>query len=633
MPESSPGVPIERPSVETRPYREATLAGYGIGIVVGILLTVSMTYTGLKLGFTVPASAMAAIVGLGVLRGLMRIGSIVENNINQTVASAINITCSGVIFTMPVLYLRGETPNLLSITLAAVAGSFLGTVFIVPLRKQMIDLERLRFPTGYATATILKAAGGGKRALLLLFGSIVGFSLYFAIRFAIRPEGEPLPNEAEASYAGIFSFLGFRIPAYTTPVIELSITGLAAGFIAGRFAIVVIFGGMLASWVVAPALVHFGWLPQGVAAADAAVPIRKINRELGIGLLVGGAVAGVLMAAPMIKAAFASLSRKGPAGAKAQELSVGLIVVAALLSFAVVALAGNLGGLPWETALVCGAVASFWIWLAGVIVAQTTGVTDWSPISGMSLIGIAALLAIAGKAAVPVCVTMGCAMAVAMSQAADMMQDLKTGHLVGAVPRKQQVAQLWVAWIGPAVSIVTLTALFTAARKDYASNPLFQEEVRALAASEEVVTEATPPEKVEPLREGKAFQKRFAAPQAGAIDGAIQAVTGAGSADIFTRYGIGALLGLALTFAAGGGLGVQVGLSMYLKLSTLLPFGIGCLLSVLVEKRLGKKALEEFFIPVVAGLLVGDSLAGVGQSFHGIGWDGFKEMFRTMVGG
>ncbi len=635
MPESSPGVRIERPWIETRPYREETFAGYAIGIVVGVLLTISMTYAGLKLGFTVPASAMAAIVGLGVLRGLMRKGSIVENNINQTVAAAINITCSGVIFTMPVLYLRGDRPNLLSITLAAVAGSFLGTVFIVPLRKQMIDLERLRFPTGYATATVLKAAGGGRRALLLLYGTVAGFLLYFGIRYLLWEihGGEELPQEAEANYSGIFSFLGFRIPSYTSPVIELSLTGLAAGFIAGRYAIVVIFGGMLASWVVAPALVSFGWLPAGVAPERAAGPIYQINRQLGIGLLVGGAIAGVLLAAPMIRAAFASLSRKGPAGTKSQELPAPLIGVAAVLSFAVVFVAGSLGGLSPGKAVACGLVATFWIWLAGLIVSQAMGVTDWAPISGMSLIGIAALLAIAGKDAVPVCVTMGCAMAVAMSQASDMMQDLKTGHLVGAIPRKQQVAQLWVAWLGPAVSIVTLTALFTSAQKDYRSKETLRAEIREIAAAEGIVTPETPPERVEPLLEGKAFQKRFTAPQAGAIDGAIKAVTGEGNADIFTRYGIGALLGAALTFAAGGGLGVQVGLSMYLRLSTLLPFGIGCLLSVLVEKRQGRKVLEEVWIPLAAGLLVGDSLAGVGQSLYGIGWEGFKQMFATMVGG
>lgn len=628
-------IPIERPRIESKPYREETFAGYALGIFVGIVLTISMTYAGLKIGFTVPASAMAAIAGLGVLRGLLRIGSIVENNINQTVAAAINITCSGVIFTVPVLYLRGETPNLLSITLAAIAGSFLGTVFIIPLRKQMIDLERLRFPTGYATGMILKAAGGGRRALLLVYGTVLGFAAYWAIRFALGPEhpGGPLPQEAEVSYAGIFGFLGFQIPEYTTPVLELSITSLAAGFIAGHHALVVLFGGMLAYWVVAPALVGFGWLPEGVTAATAAGPIRKINRELGIGLLVGGAVAGVLMAAPMIKAAFASLSRRGPGGTQAQELPPKLIYAAAAAAITVVAVAGVLGGLSFGTAVVCGLVAALWMWLAGIIVAQSTGLTDWSPISGMALIGIALLLAIAGKGAVPVCVTMGCAIAVAMSQAADMMQDLKTGHMVGAVPRRQQKAQLWVAWIGPAVALLTLTALFTAAKKDYAGDAGFRAEVQKVAAEERVVDASTPVERAEPLREGKAFQMRFNAPQAGAIDGAIKAVTGDGSADIFMRYGIGALLGLLLTFAAGGGLGVQVGLSMYLRLSTLLPFGMGCLLSVLVEKTRGRRALEESWIPFFAGLLVGDSLAGVGQSMHGIGLDGFAQMFRSMAGG
>ena len=71
------------------------------------------------------------------------------------------------------------------------------------------------------------------------------------------------------------------------PVIELSLTSLAAGFIAGRHALVVLFGGMLAYWIVAPGVVNFGWLPAGVTEANAAGTIRQINRELGIGLLVG----------------------------------------------------------------------------------------------------------------------------------------------------------------------------------------------------------------------------------------------------------------------------------------------------------------------------------------------------------
>ena len=107
------------------------------------------------------------------------------------------------------------------------------------------------------------------------------------------------------------------------------------------------------------------------------------------------------MAAPMIKAAFASLSRRGPSGTKAQELSPKLIYAAAAVAITVIAVAGILGGLSWPTAIVCGLVASLWMWLAGVIVAQTTGITDWSPISGMALIGIALLLGIAGRGRSP----------------------------------------------------------------------------------------------------------------------------------------------------------------------------------------------------------------------------------------
>src|SRR6185436_14120900 len=87
------------------PYREVTFAGVALGVVVGVLLTVSFTYAGLIIGFTVPASAVAAILGWGLLRGLLRKGTIVENNINQTVAAAINCSCGGVIFTVPVLIL------------------------------------------------------------------------------------------------------------------------------------------------------------------------------------------------------------------------------------------------------------------------------------------------------------------------------------------------------------------------------------------------------------------------------------------------------------------------------------------------------------------------------------------------
>ncbi len=179
------------------PYREVTVAGVLLGVLVGVLMTVSFTYAGLKLGFTVPASMVSAMLGWGVLRGLLKKGSIVENNINQTVAAAINVSSAGVIFTVPVLYLASSEaarsrPDVLAAAAAAhqtvddylrlhpgmaqqipthflwaiaassLAGAVLGVLFIIPSRKQMIDLERLTFPSGVATAAILKASGSGR---------------------------------------------------------------------------------------------------------------------------------------------------------------------------------------------------------------------------------------------------------------------------------------------------------------------------------------------------------------------------------------------------------------------------------------------------------------------------------------
>ncbi|HJZ85641.1 MAG TPA: OPT/YSL family transporter, partial [Polyangia bacterium] len=234
------------------PYREVTTAALVLGIVVGIILTASFTYAGLIIGFTVPASAVAAIIGWGVLRGLLKRGSIVENNINQTVAAGINITCSGVIFTLPALFLLGRSFNVWPIALAAVAGGFLGVLFIIPLRKQMVELDRLRFPTGFATATILRSPGAGVRKTVLLLAG-TGFAFVFAV-LVQRPALGLSPWIPETIDLGRL----MHLPPYVANVWALSLLSVGAGFISGRAGLVVLAGGVLANWVVAPALVYLG---------------------------------------------------------------------------------------------------------------------------------------------------------------------------------------------------------------------------------------------------------------------------------------------------------------------------------------------------------------------------------------
>ncbi len=165
-------------------YREVTISSIVFGVVVGAVMNASITYAGLKIGFTIGGSAIAAVLGFGVLRGLLRRGSILETNIGQTVASAVNVPNSGVIFTVPVLILLGyelsfSNASFWLLTLACVVGAILGSAFIIPVRKQMLDIDRLRFPTGTAVAAILKSPGAGaKKSLVLLSGAALAAVIY-----------------------------------------------------------------------------------------------------------------------------------------------------------------------------------------------------------------------------------------------------------------------------------------------------------------------------------------------------------------------------------------------------------------------------------------------------------------------
>ena len=152
--EATPQAPLTK-------YREVTFAAVATGLLIGVVMNAAITYSGLKIGFTLGGSAIAAVVGWGVLRGLLRKGSIVENNICQTIASSVNTSNSGVIFTVPVLFLLGIELDFWLLAAACAAGAILGVAFIIPTRKQMVDLERLRFPTGTAVAAVLRSPGEG----------------------------------------------------------------------------------------------------------------------------------------------------------------------------------------------------------------------------------------------------------------------------------------------------------------------------------------------------------------------------------------------------------------------------------------------------------------------------------------
>ncbi len=541
-------------------YREITFAGVTLGVLQGLLMTAAFVYSGLKLGFTLGGSTIAAILGFAVLKGIMKKGTIIENNINQTIASGINITGAGLIFTLPALLLMGIKFDILTMTLAAIAGSLMGVAVIIPLRKQMIDLERLRFPSGTAVAAILKSPGAGmEKAMLLLGGFLLSTGLVLSIKAGI------VPGRLEVGQ-------WFKMPLYMQTAIGLSLMNFGAGLLSGRGGLPFALGGVLAFWVLAPIAVKTGWAdsmgknPQELSDFVYGTMLRPI----GIGLLIGGALMGVVKAFPAVKGALKSLSQAAKSGFKSSdEIPIKYIYFGIGGSFVLLFLAATFGAdkVSPSTAIIISLVGTIWLALAGLIVAECTGATDISPLSGLALIAITLMLVLTHNNVIAA-VLIGVAVCVATSQCADMMQDLKTGYLVGGIPIRQQIVQIAVAWIGPIAAMATILFLWNT--------------------------------------QGFGPGHDLPAPQADALQSMIKGVVG-GNVPTH-RYLAGGLLGGVLSLLPVGGLGVLVGLAMYLPFDITLGYGIGCLANMALEKKFSARWIEEKIVPFAAGLIVGEAL-------------------------
>ncbi len=606
-------------------YRELTPAAMIGGVLVGLVLNMGIVFAGLQIGFTIVGSTVGAIVGFGVLRGVMRKGSILEVNIFQTIASSVNTVNAGIIFTIPVLFLLerngailSESTNWGAVVLAGVAGSLLGVVMIIPLRRQIIDLERLRFPSAIAVGTILRSPGAGiEKARLLGFGIVVA-AIFTGLTLDWAGNGSVLSDSFHVG-EWIHFPAGFRL------VFAASLLSLGAGFIAGRPGLAILYGTLLNFWVLIPVAVLLGWVPaefasfnlfdgsaEGhVAGNDLANSFRNFTaNKVGIGMILGGAIAGIVIALPALKAALTSL-RGGNPGGRQEEVSFSVIsigtAVGGVLFFAAAKLSGGDDVSMFEAVLLTVAGIA-WLWLASLVVAQTTGRTDWSPLSGLSLIAIAILMGILGPSdpsSIIPAVTLGAAICVATSMCADMMADLKTGYLVGGRPLKQQIAQIATCWIGPGVALAVVMLLWNAYgfgpdqagvmwERVTEQGPTAVAEYQAAGGSETQLAEGIP---------------ELGAPQAGALEAAINIVQ---EGDVpLGKYLTGALLGLLVSLLVSPGLGVMVGLSLYLPFKYMIVFGMGGLISMYLTRSKGPKFVEEKGVPLAAGLIVGDALVNI----------------------
>ena len=572
---------MERQQDSTRVIRSGAYPELGwtsviVGWLIGALLATSLSYAALILGFSILGSMVAAILGFGVLRGLLRRFSIVENNIVQTVASAVNGASAGIMFSVPALFSLGETgfdPYLL--TFGCIAGVFLGIAFIIPLRKQMIEFERLSFPSGIAVATVLKSPGAGVRKTVYLLGGVL---LSAAVHLVVKL--------ADQEYWDLGSIIG--LPVYMNGVWYLSLLTVAVGFIAGRGGLAFIIGGFVCYWILAPLLAVTGNLPVAEVGGElvtltAPADLRgTLYLPVGIGMLIGGALAGIVIALPLVLTAVRSMQDAAAVdtGGSREEMPIRLLYVAigagGLVLFAMAVISTDAIG--WGRALLLAGLGSIWVWLAGVILAECVGRTDWSPLSGMTLVAITLMIIITSglgrEAAIVSSIMVGAAICVAMAQASDLMTDLKTGHLVGATPRKQQAAQFIGAWLGPVIVIALVYVLH---------------EAYGLGS------------------------EQLPAPQAQALAGMVEGILGE---DVpVQKYVAGASLGALLSFA-GGGLGVLVGLGFYLPFSIVLTYTIGTVSRLATERLVGRTFIDDVATPVAAGLIVGEALVGVAFALY-----------------
>ncbi len=562
-------------------YRELTLVAVLLGILQGIILNIAFVYIALKLGFSIGGSAIAAILGYVFLRGILRDGTIVENNINQTIASGINSTGTGVAFVLPTLFLLSVQNQNLVISLwplliAGIGGAVLGVIVIIPLRKQLIEIERLRFPTGVAVATIIRsgAATGFDKAKLLGIGLLIS-AIWKLLIISCWLE---VPGILEGEELN----LSFGIlPAYLTPAIYLSTLNFAAGLLSGRSGLPFLFGGILAWWVISPSSVYMAWTPAGLDdTALISFIYSEMLRPLGIGVLIGAAFMEVILNFSAVKGAIHSLisvSRNNSLTCK-DEMSFTVLIAGGITAILFFFLAAwSVTGVSIIQALLVSVLGTLWLGLAGLIVAQCTGLTDISPVSGIALISVTIMMfALDGNVGAAMLVTL--VVAVAIGQSADMMQDLKTGFMVGSRPILQQIVQLTTSWLGVIVSCTVIYLLWHGGVDG---------------------------------QNGFGPNTSLPAPQATVLMSVVEAVQN--NTVPVDKFVLGGIIGVLLGSAPLAGMGVLVGLAMYLPLSITLGYGLGCLTQMFILKKKGEAFTENKIVPLAAGLIIGEALMDVGH--------------------
>ena len=438
---------------------EFTVTALLIGILLAIVFGAANAYLGLLVGMTVSASIPAAVISMGIIRVILRKDSILENNMVQTIGSAGESVAAGAIFTLPALFLWAEEgkiafPSILSIAMIALFGGILGVCFMVPLRQALIVEEHgtLPFPEGTACAEVLLAGeeGGSKAGTVFAGLGIAAFYKFLADGMQLFP--------SEIGHA-FKNYSGAQIGMQVLPALG------GVGYICGpKISSYMFAGGTLSWFVLMPMIALFG---GDATIFPASVTVNELLtmpgggpsalwsnyiKYIGAGAVATGGIISLIKSLPLIvrtfKQAIGSMKKNAGSGKQLRTeqdlpfpLLIGVILVIAVLIWILPIFPVNLVG-----ALIIVVFGFFFATVSSRMVGLIGSSNN--PVSGMTiatLLFATVILKVTGTTGLTGMVgaiSIGGIICIVAAIAGDASQDLKTGFIVGATPKLQQIGEM-----------------------------------------------------------------------------------------------------------------------------------------------------------------------------------------------
>ncbi|NCB28619.1 MAG: oligopeptide transporter, OPT family [Clostridia bacterium] len=567
---------------------EFTIVSIVLGSLLAILFGAANAYLGLRVGMTVSASIPAAVISMGLYRIILKRESILENNMVQTIGSAGESVAAGAIFTIPALFMWAKDgltnyPSVIEIAVIAMCGGTLGVLLMVPLRNALIVQEHgtLAYPEGRACAEVLIAGEEGGAKASTVFAGLGIAALYKFIADGLKV----FPSEVDWS---ISAYKGAGFGADVLPALA------GVGYICGaRVSSYLFAGGTLAWFVIMPLIALFGsdltiypaevsvaqlWADGGTWALWS-----KFVRYIGAGAVAAGGIISLIKSLPLIVRTFRDAIGgygKGKSGSTVlrteQDIPMQVLLLG-VLAIAILMWLLPLIPVNFISALIIVVFGFFFATVSSRMVGMIGSSNN--PVSGMTIatLLIATIILKAtgntGAAGMVGAITIGSVICIIAAIAGDVSQDLKTGFLVGATPKKQQIGEI----IGVIVSAFAIGGIMYLLNSAWGFG-----------------------------------SKELAAPQATLMKLVVEGVMGGNLpwALVFT----GVFIAIVIEILGIPVLPVAIGLYLPIHLST--PIMIGGLVRLLLEKRKAaseheRESMIQSGILYSSGLIAGEGIIGI----------------------